>query len=223
MGERSEVLRSQYAARFADKAEYRSGVWKIICSDFFSRYVPESSVILDLGAGWGEFINSISAAKKYAMDLNSATKGLLNQDVISINQDCSSAWPLESNSLNIVFTSNFLEHLDTKTAIENTITEANRCLVNGGLMICMGPNIKYLPGTYWDFWDHHIPLTEASCSELLAMKGFQVVLCLPRFLPYTMSGGLTPPLSFVRLYLLFPLLWRFFGKQFLVIGKKSIN
>ena len=69
MPERSEILQRQYAARFSKSAEYRKNVWKILCSDFFSRYVSKNSKILDLGAGWGEFINAIPAAEKYAMDL----------------------------------------------------------------------------------------------------------------------------------------------------------
>ena len=34
-------------------------------------------------------------------------------------------------------------------------------------MIALGPNIKYLPGSYWDFWDHFLCLTEMSLGEAL--------------------------------------------------------
>ena len=223
MGDQSEVLRRQYAARFAGTAEYRKKVWRVLCTDFFSRYVPETSRVLDLGAGWGEFINAIPAAEKFAMDLNPATRDNLDNGVKCINQDCSQEWPLEPDSLDVVFTSNFLEHLQDKASIERSIAEANRCLVDGGLLICMGPNIKAAPGSYWDFWDHQIPLTELSCAELLEMQGFKIETCLPRFLPYSMSAGTTPPLLLLRLYLRIPLLWPIFGKQFLVIGSKCKN
>jgi hypothetical protein len=46
-------------------------------------------------------------------------------------------------------------------------------------------------------------------------------LKIPRFLPYSMSTGRTPPSFFVKLYLKLPILWPLFGKQFLVIGKKK--
>jgi len=41
-----------------------------------------------------------------------------------------------------------------------------------------------------------------------------------RFLPYTMSHGRQPPTWMLRLYLTMPVVWRLFGKQFLVIGRK---
>ncbi len=59
----------------------------------------------------------------------------------------------------------------------------------------MGPNIKYLPGEYWDFWDHYVPLTEASLKEALTTRGFPVDVCLGRFLPYTMATGPRYPLA----------------------------
>jgi hypothetical protein len=82
----------------------------------------------------------------------------------------------------------------------------------------MGPNIKYLPGAYWDFWDHYVPLTEASLKEALITRGFTVDVCIGRFLPYTMSDGRRYPLALLRAYLRLPLAWRFLGKQFLVVG-----
>ena len=39
-------------------------------ASYFSRWVPPESAVLDLGAGFSEFINSISANTKYAMNLN---------------------------------------------------------------------------------------------------------------------------------------------------------
>jgi hypothetical protein len=78
-----------------------------------------------------------------------------------------------------------------------------------------------VPGAYWDFWDHFIPITELSLSEVLKMKGFSIQSSIPRFLPYSMSNGRTPPLLLVKLYLKLPPLWPLFGKQFLVVGRKK--
>lgn len=217
---KSEVLRNQYRLRFKYLEDYRNDVWRILCNDFFSTYIPEGSNVIDVGAGWGEFINNIKAAKKYAIDLNPETAKRLVPDVKFYHQDCSLEWPLESESLDIVFTSNFLEHLPDKSLVERTTAEAFRCLKDDGLIICMGPNIKYIPGVYWDYWDHMIPITEGSCQELLQLSGFDIETSLPRFLPYNMSSGRTAPLLLVKLYLQLPIFWRFLGKQFLVIGKK---
>lgn len=217
----SEILKQQYQMRFSGQEEYRDQVWHLLCSEYFSRFIPRESVILDLGAGWGEFINHIDAANKFAMDLNPETPEHLAPGITFIHQDCSQPWGVEADSLDVVFTSNFLEHLFDKPSIERTVAEAYRCLKEGGLFICMGPNMNCVPGAYWNFWDHHVPLTEQSCAELLRIKGFSIVRCLDRFIPFSMSGGRKVPAPLIRLYLKLPLFWPLFGKQFLVIGRKT--
>lgn len=220
MDYKNQTLNRSYQLRFQKSVAYRDAVWKVLCSDFFSRYIPADATVLDLGAGWGEFINNISVRERTAMDLNHDTGKRLAEDIRFINQDCSQTWPLESESLDVVFTSNFLEHLPDKMAIERAISEAYRCLKPGGKLICLGPNIKYVPGAYWDFWDHYVPITDASISELLTLKGFSIQSRYDRFLPYTMSAGRTPPLMLLKLYLRMPLAWRVLGKQFLVVASK---
>ena len=121
-----------------------------------------------------------------------------------------------------MFTSNFFEHLPTKIALDKTLSFAAKALKPGGRIICMGPNIKYLPGLYWDFWDHHVPLTELSLQEALNLSGFKIESCVDRFLPYTMVGERRSPLWAVNLYLRLPWIWKFFGKQFLVIAQKKV-
>jgi len=63
--------------------------------ELFSRWIDPESTVLDLGAGWGEFINSIPAGQKYAMDLKPEMNQHLNAGIIPINQDCSKTWPVD--------------------------------------------------------------------------------------------------------------------------------
>jgi SAM-dependent methyltransferase len=215
-----EDLQKLYSTRFTGQEAYRDRVWKILTSEFFSRWIKPSDTILDLGCGYGEFINNAKATKKYGMDLNPSSKSQLEDNVEFFEQDCSLPWPLPENSLDVVFTSNFFEHLPTKHVLQSTLVEAFRCLKPNGRLIALGPNIKYLEGEYWDFFDHYLPLTEMSLAELLSLSGFRVEQSTGRFLPYTMSLGYQPSLWKVRLFLKFPILWRIFGRQFLVIGRK---
>ncbi len=221
MADKIETLRDEYRLRFTEIEKYRNSVWQILCKRYFSKYIPAQAHVLDLGSGWGEFINNVRAAKKYAMDLNPDAEKQLTGKTRFLHQDCSQPWQIDSASLDVVFTSNFLEHLPDKAHVAATVTEAHRCLKQNGLIILLGPNIKYVPGAYWDFWDHFIPLTELSIAELLKIQGFSVQQRIPRFLPYSMSTGWRPPLFMVSLYLHLPILWPLFGKQFLVIGKKE--
>ncbi len=218
---RQQELACVYAHRFDAAQEYRRRVWEVLTREFFQQFVPESSTILDLGCGYGEFINAIKAREKLGMDLNPQAKAHLAPEVRFLEQDCASRWPLLDRHLDVVFTSNFLEHLPDKTALGRTLDEAFRCLKTGGRLIAMGPNIKFTNGSYWDFWDHHIPLTESSLSEALCTRGLTIEQCEPRFLPYTMTKGPRYPLWLLRVYLRVPLLWRWRGQQFVVVARRS--
>ena len=221
-GAERERLAEQYRLRFERTAEYRDAVWRVLCADYFSRFIRPDASLLDLGSGWGEFIRNVAAGTKYALDLNPDAKVRTAAGVTVLSQDCTVEWQLPADSLDVVFTSNLLEHLPDKCAVERTIEQAFRALKPRGQLICMGPNITYVGGAYWDFWDHHVALTERSLSELLSMSGFTVEHCIPRFLPYTMSAGRTWPISFLKAYLRLPFAWKFFGKQFLVVGRKPL-
>jgi SAM-dependent methyltransferase len=216
----SRELQQEYVMRFANTAQYRAAIWKILIRDFFSRWIPKDSIILDLGCGWGEFINQVEAAHKYGMDLNPDSARKLARSVVLLAQDCSQPWALPDAALDIVFTSNFFEHLTSKESLRQTLTQAFRCLKPEGRLICLGPNIKFLHGKYWDFWDHYLALTEASLGEALRLAGFTIELERARFLPYSMSQGLAPPPVFLQVYLKCPFLWRFLGKQFLIVARK---
>ena len=214
-------LQRIYEARFRASAAYRQQIWKVLIADFFQRFVKATDTVLDLGCGYGEFINQIQCGSRFAMDLNPDAPKRVDANVKCLLQDCSQKWPLPDMSLDVVFTSNFFEHLPDKASLGRTLDEIHRCLKNGGRLIALGPNIKYLPGAYWDFWDHYVPLTELSLKEALENRSFTILNCIPRFLPYTMAGGPRYPLFCLRVYLRFPIFWRAFGKQFLVVAQKQ--
>jgi len=218
---KARELQGIYHHRFDAMREYRAAIWRTLSRCYFQRYVPREAAVLDLGCGYGEFISNIRASRKYAMDLNPSSSEYLQPDVGFFQQDCSALWPLPDGSLNVVFTSNFFEHLPDKEALRLTFLQIHRCLTDGGLLIALGPNIRLLSGAYWDFWDHYLCLTDRSLAEGMATNGFQIHTQIPAFLPYTMSLGTRYPIWCLRAYLALPFFWRIFGRQFLVIGEKS--
>jgi SAM-dependent methyltransferase len=213
-------LRQEYLLRFSALAPYRDRVWQVLTREYFQALVPADAAVLDLGSGWGEFIRNIRAGTRYAMDLNPESGPRAGSGVRFLHQDCSREWALPENSLDVVFTSNFFEHLPSKEALRATMDQALRCLKPGGRLICLGPNMRFLAGTYWDFWDHYLALSDRSLVEGLSLAGFRVERCIPKFLPFSMSQGFAPPVGLVSVYLRLPPLWDLFGKQFLVIGRK---
>jgi SAM-dependent methyltransferase len=215
----SAELQQIYRNRFGGKSHHRQAVWRELCR-FFARWIPADATVLDLGCGHCEFINAVAARQKYAMDLNPDAKVLAASGVTVILQDCSVPWDIEPNTLDVVFSSNFLEHLPDKLSLERTLQHAWRALRPGGAIVLMGPNIKYVQGAYWDFFDHYLALTELSVAEVLTKTGFTMERCEPRFLPYTMSLGRTYPVWMLKVYLAMPWAWPVFGKQFLVVARK---
>ena len=88
----SDVLSEQYTRRFLASQAYRDGVWKVILQRRLQHWVGHDQVVLDLGCGWGEFIRNVSAADKYAMDLNPDAATHVGPGVQFLQQDCASRW-----------------------------------------------------------------------------------------------------------------------------------
>lgn len=218
--ESPDELRAQYARRFTAMQDYRQRMWSVLTAQYFQQFIPEQGSVLDLGCGWGEFINQIKGARKFGMDLNPDSGPRLADGVQFLHQDCSESWQLERGSLDTVFTSNFFEHLPGKAALKATLAHAFTALKPGGRLIALGPNVKAIGGAYWDFFDHHVMLTEQSLREILELAGFTTERCIARFLPYTAVGKPQAPLWMIRLYLKLPIVWRFFGGQFLLVVRR---
>jgi SAM-dependent methyltransferase len=214
------LLADVYRARFDGKVAYRRKVWSSLVENLFVPRLGDAKRVLDLAAGYGDFINNVAADEKFAIDLNPDARVHLDADVHLFAIDATTPWPIAEGSLDAVFTSNFFEHLPSPDALLGVLSQASRSLKPGGRLIAIGPNMRYTLKEYWDFLDHRLPLTERSLKEALELRGFRVVECIPRLLPYSMDSHRQVPASLVALYCRVPLLWRFFGKQFLLVAER---
>jgi SAM-dependent methyltransferase len=211
-----------YRERFGHNLSYRRGVWNVLVEDLFRKRAGNPETVLEIGTGYGDFINQFEAKHRLAMDLNPDAAKFLDPSVTFFCQDATQAWKLDNASVDLIFTSNFFEHLPDKDAISQVMKEALRVLKPGGRMMALGPNIKHVPGAYWDFWDHTIPLTDKSLAEAFKLGGFTVREAFSRTLPYTMSNVREAPLFLLRAYLRMPFAWRILGHQFLVVVEKPV-
>lgn len=211
--------RGIYRRRFGDDIEFRKRMYAVLCSRFFQRYVPPTSTVLDIAAGYCEFINTIQAAKKLALDINPDVKAFAASDVKVFVQPSNRMRGISNNSVDIAFTSNFFEHL-SRDAIVETIKETHRVLRKGGEILVLQPNIRYCQKDYWMFFDHVTAVDDRALTEAFEVHGFDVVECLPRFLPFTTKGRLPKSVLLLKLYLTFPFLWRIFGQQAFIRARK---
>ena len=211
-----------YNRRFSgDELVDKQVLWTTLCRDFLEKYIATDATVLDLGAGRCEFINAVRAKRKIAVDPNPATRGLADTEVEVLQVSSTDIDALFDNEIDVVFASNFLEHVADKEILMQTLHECHRILRPGGRMIVLMPNIRYLPGRFWDYLDHHVPLTHVSLVEALELAGFEPEVVIPRFLPYTVKDSRLPvKAELVRLYLRMPLVWRVFGKQMFVVARR---
>ena len=210
-----------YRLRFAPaRRQAKDAVWRVLVERAFQKYVRGGDTVLDLGCGYGEFLNHLRCGRRIGVDVNpDGTEALAE----GVEFHCGSVLDLEFLSdacVDVVFTSNVMEHLDDKAQVDQMLRGAFRVLRPGGQFIAMGPNLRFLPGTYWDFWDHAVPITDRSLSEALHTIGFDVVECIPKFMPYTTCSSIPRHPWLVRLYLAVPVVWRLLGRQFLLRAAK---
>lgn len=211
-----------YQARFdpATIAAKRE-LWNVLVEHFLQPYVPTDAVVADIGGGYCEFINAIRCQKKYVIDLNPDVKGYAEPDVEIIMSDASEIEALPKATLDVAFASNFFEHLPSKEVLFEVLAEIRRVLKGGGKLLIIQPNIKYAYREYWDFIDHHLPLTEKSLGEALISTGYRVGECIPRFLPFSVNSSPSKSTKLLKLYLKMPLAWKLFGKQTFMVGIKE--
>jgi predicted SAM-dependent methyltransferase len=212
-------LLTLYEGRFdTEELRFKEELWEILVQDYFQRFIDPSDTVVELGAGSCEFINAVRCARKIAVDLNPRTAELA-RDAEVLLRSSTDLSPIDSASVDVVFASNFFEHLKTKDELLQILREARRILRPSGCIVILQPNIRYVASRYWDYFDHHLPLSHQSMSEALLIAGFRLREVVPKFLPYSVKDKRFPHSgALVRLYLRVRPAWRVLGRQMLLVA-----
>ncbi len=212
----NEDLRAYHRLRFPFDPE-RAKVWRALCR-YLQRWIDADAGVLDLGAGYGEFIRFINARQRWALDRNPELAAYWGEDVEPVIQDALAPLPIAAGSLGAVFTSNFFEHF-TVAEGRQILAEVRRILRPGGRLIAVQPNFRLEPRRYFDDFTHQTAYTDAGFAGLLGASGFRVVHSEPRFTPFTMQSRWPKTEWMVDLYLALP--YRPLAGQFLVVAESS--
>ena len=219
----SEVKRL-YRHRFsAQEQAQKDRVWQVLVKHFFQRYIATDATVLDLACGYGEFIRHVNARRRLAVDINEDSASRLAPPIEFHRSRADRLDFLANDSIDFCFTSNFLEHLPSKAVVDDVLAEVRRVLRPGGRFMALQPNIRYAYARYWDFYDHHTPLSHSSAEEAFSLAGFDVVELIDRFLPFSTKSALPKHPALVRAYLACPWAWRILGQQFLIVGAKPAS
>jgi len=206
-----------YAVRYQANPN-RKVVWLEIIR-VLSQYIPNDPTVLELGPGYCDFINQLPARKKIAVDINPLACEYANPDIEFITGDCTRLSTIEPRSLDVVFASNLLEHLE-KAEVLRLLQSVYAVLKPRGKLILMQPNFRYCYDQYYDDYTHTTPFTDKGLCGLIKSEGYRIVDCVPRFLPLSMETAVWIPRPWwiIRLYLNSPI--RPFAKQMLVVAEK---
>ena len=214
------VSRTLYRHRFEEASlPAKKRIWEVLCRHFFQRYVDPDATVLDLGAGYCEFLHGIRCSERIAVDLNPDVRSFAPDGTRIVLAPSTAMDEVGEATVDVVFASNFFEHLPNTEAFLDTLVEIRRVLRPGGRLLVLQPNIAAVGGQYWDFLDHHLPLTEKTVVEGLEVSGFEVREVRARFLPYTTKSRLPQHPALVRIYLRVPIAHRLLGGQAWVVAE----
>ena len=208
--------RGYHATRFTPDPR-RRGVWRHV-SAYLQRWIDPSADVLELGAGYCDFSNTISARSRTAIDIEPSFVDSADAGVVTVVGPCTDLSHFADASFDVVFASNLLEHLD-REAIATTLGQVRRVLRPRGRLIVVQPNFRLRPREYFDDYTHVAVFTDRSLPDLLAASGFTTEHVEARFLPLTLKSRLAFGHKLVPLYLRLP--WRPLAGQMLVVAGRS--
>jgi len=205
-----------FATRFPPDPR-RARLWRHVAR-YLARHVPPDAAVLELGAGYCEFINHVQARRRVALDAGSQVVGCAAPGVEAVQADVLAFLPaVPDAAFDVVLASNFLDHFEWPV-LAQIIAELHRIIAPRGRLVLIQPNFRLAPGRYFDDYTHRTAFTEVSLSDWLEASGFRVRRCVPRFLPLTLKSRLGGFTFLVPLYLRLP--WRPLAGQMLVLAER---
>jgi SAM-dependent methyltransferase len=210
---------TEYHAAHLTEDPSRAVVWKVVARHLAPQ-VPEDADVLEIGAGYCDWINNVRARRRVAVDIwpelpRFAATGV-QPIVLDVSRDLCT---LGEASFDVVLASNLLEHLAPDEA-GSLVADVAAVLRPGGRFIVIQPNYRHAWRRYFDDYTHRSIFTDVSLPALLRSKGFGVGVVKPRFLPYSMRGARVPITAFlVSAYLRSPI--KPMAGQMLVIATRG--
>jgi SAM-dependent methyltransferase len=205
-----------YHAAHLPEDPARAVVWKVV-AEHLAPWVPAGARVLEIGAGYCEWINNVSAARRVALDVWPEFTRYAAHGVETVVADAATGLrTLGAGTFDVVLASNILEHFVPDVA-STVVSDIVSLLRPGGRFIIIQPNFKYASRHYFDDYTHRAVFTHVSLPNLLRSRGFQIDIVRPRFLPYSMRDSRLPIRPWtVRAYLASPI--KPFAGQMLVVA-----
>jgi len=194
----------------------RGQVWASLWRFFFTHRIQPDYTVIDLGAGYGDFINHVRAQRRIAIDQWQEMPEHIQEGVESVVGSITDLGFLNNDSIDYAFASNIFEHI-SKSDLEGTLNQLSMKLSLRGTLTILQPNYRYCYREYFDDYTHVSIYSHISLCDFLAANGWEVLEVQPRFLPLTIKSRLPSWPFLIGIYLRLP--FKPLGKQMLIVAR----
>jgi len=206
------VSEGYHASRLTEDPR-RDVVWEALWRWHFSKLIGRDACVVDLGCGYGNFINHVEARRRIAVDAWADFPRHLVPGVEAVVGDVTDLGFLPDAGVDFAFASNLFEHI-TQAQFATVLATLRTRLSKDGTLNILQPNYRYAYREYFDDYTHIAIYSDISLVDFLAANGYDAIDVRPRFLPLTVKSRLPVSPLLIRAYLASPL--KPMGKQMLV-------
>ena len=204
-----------HGSRLAPDAR-RDKVWKALWWHFFRHRIGPGDCVLDLGCGYGEFINTVAARRRIGLDQWPGIARHLAPGVEPLVAPATDLSGIADGSVDQAFASNLFEHLP-QPEFADVLAQLRAKLSARGRLTIVQPNYRYAYREYFDDYTHVAIYSHVSLVDFLAANGWEAIEVRPRFLPLTVKSRLPVSSLLIAAYLKSP--FKPLGKQMLVVAR----
>ena len=194
----------------------RNTVWRALWHYYFSTKIAASDTVLDLGCGYGDFINNVLARRRVALDIWPGFVPHIDPKVETIIAPVTNLDQLADGSIDYAFASNVFEHI-SQSDLAAVLKALRTKLSTRGTLTMLQPNYRYCASEYFDDYTHVSIWSHISLADFLRANGYEVVEMRPKFLPLTVKSRLPTWPFLIGLYLASPV--KPGGKQMLLSAR----
>lgn len=177
----------------------RTGVWSEIVR-YVKKDTGEIHTLVELGTGYCDFINQFPAKQKIGYDIRPETAQFAGPEVDLRIENAVGLPGIPNNSVDLVFASNFMEHL-TQEELDTLLPRISEVLNHRGKLILVQPNYRLCPDHYFDDETHQTIFSDKNIVPFIEEYGFRILKLIPGLLPFSMKSRLPKWPFLVRLYL----------------------
>ena len=194
----------------------RSALWNALWRFHFSRLIGPEDCVLDMGCGYADFVNSVHANRRIALDSWPGFTDYLEEGVEGVVGPVTQLGFLDDGSVDFAFASNLFEHI-TQADLITVLSALRSKLSPRGTLTLLQPNWRYAFREYFDDYTHIAVYSHTSMSDLLTAQDWEVLDVRARFLPLTIKSRLPVSPLLIKAYLLSPI--KLMGKQMLITAR----